>query len=174
MLNELKREANLTLTENGALPRLFGAGERLKGESFVERLRYIASFRQAANTDLSAVFDLILSAAVRHRLPQQELPKKLYIISDMEFDAAVDDADKTVLESAAARYAAYGYTLPSLVFWNVSSRRRQQPVTVNERGVALVSGCSPRVFSMVMDGVLEPYAYMLAILRGERYAAVTV
>ena len=145
----------------------------LRGETFADRLRYIASFRKPANTNLSAVFELILSAAVRCGLPQAELPRRLYVISDMEFDAAVDGADRTVLESAAASYAAHGYELPQLVFWNVGSRRRQQPVTVNDHGVALVSGCSPRIFSMVTGGVLEPCGWMLAVLQSPRYAEIT-
>ena len=67
------------------------------------------------------------------------------------------------------RYAAAGYKLPDLVFWNVDSRNEQQPVKENDRGVALVSGCSPRVFSMVMDGELNPYAFMLSVIDTERY-----
>ena len=42
----------------------------------------------------------------------------------------------------------------------------------NDRGVALVSGCSPRIFSMVMDGELNPYAFMLNVIDTERYAPI--
>jgi len=58
------------------------------------------------------------------------------------------------------------------VFWNVDSRSRQQPVTRNEQGVVLVSGCTPRIFSMVASGTLTPYAYMLEVLGGERYREI--
>lgn len=144
----------------------------LKGKTFVEKLRYIASFCQVANTNLTAVFDLILSAAVKNNVAQEDLPQKLYIISDMEFDACVNDASETVFENARRQYAKYGYELPQIVFWNVQSRNRQQPVTMNDRGVALVSGCSPRIFSMAMEGVLDPYAFMLSVLNAERYAPI--
>ena len=144
----------------------------LKGETFVEKLRYIASFCEVANTNLTAVFDLILSAAVRNNVPKEDLPQKLYIISDMEFDACVNNASATVFENARKRYAEHGYELPQLVFWNVQSRNCQQPVTMNDRGVALVSGCSPRIFSMAMEGVLDPYAFMLSVLNAERYAPI--
>ena len=144
----------------------------LKGETFVEKLRYIASFNEVANTNLTAVFDLILSAAVKNSVPQEDLPQKLYIISDMEFDACVHNASATVFENARKCYAEHGYELPQLVFWNVQSRNRQQPVTMNDRGVALVSGCSPRIFAMAMEGVLDPYAFMLSVLNTERYAPI--
>ena len=61
----------------------------IKGKTFADRLHYIASFNEVANTNLEAVFDLILEAAVQNHVPQSELPKKLYIISDMEFDSSV-------------------------------------------------------------------------------------
>ena len=144
----------------------------IKGETFADRLRYIASFNQIANTNIEAVFDLILNAAVNNHVPQSDLPAKLYIISDMEFDSCVRDASLTNFENARQRFEAAGYTLPQLVFWNVASRNRQQPVTVNDRGVALVSGCSPRIFSMAMEGELDPWSFMLSVIGTERYAPI--
>ena len=144
----------------------------LKGDTFVEKLRYISSFNEVANTNLEAVFELILAAAVKNNVAREDLPGKLYVISDMEFDACADNASATIFENARKRYAEHGYELPQLVFWNVQSRNRQQPVTMDDRGVALVSGCSPRIFSMAMEGVLDPYAFMLSVLNSERYAPI--
>lgn len=154
--------------EFSAAPRLI----EIKGRTFADRLDYIASFNEVANTDLEAVFDLILSAAVKNNVPQSELPAKLYIISDMEFDACVHNADMTNFRNAEQMFAEHGYELPQIVFWNVSSRNRQQPVTFNDRGVALVSGCTPRIFSMVMDGDMDPVSYMLSAVDTERYAVI--
>ena len=144
----------------------------IKGSTFADRLRYIASFNQVANTNLEAVFQLILNAAVKNNVPPSDLPEKLYIISDMEFDCCVRNSSLTNFENAKRMFEAAGYRLPRLVFWNVASRNRQQPVTQNEQGAALVSGCSPRIFSMVMDGMLSPYDFMLSVLNTERYAPI--
>lgn len=144
----------------------------IKGRTFVDRLRYIASFCQVASTNLESVFDLILDAAVRNHVPQKELPSTLYIISDMEFNCCVRNADMTNFENAKKKFAAHGYELPNIVFWNVASRNAQQPVTMNEQGVALVSGSSPRIFSMISTGTLSPYAFMLEVLGSERYAPI--
>ena len=144
----------------------------VKGDTFADRLRYVASFNEIADTDLKAVFDLILNAAVRNNVPQEELPATLYLISDMEFNCCVSKADATNFENAKAKFAAHGYHLPKIVFWNVNSRNTQQPVTQNEQGVALVSGCGPRIFSMISNGVLSPLGYMLEILGAERYQKI--
>ena len=144
----------------------------IKGETFVEKLRYVTSFNQIANTNIEAVFDLILDTAVKNKLPQKELPRKLVIISDMEFDMCVHNASLTNFQNAKRRFEAAGYILPDVVFWNVASRNRQQPVTQNEQGVALVSGCTPRLFSMIAGGKLSPYSFMMEVLSSERYAGI--
>ena len=144
----------------------------IRGRDLAEKVRYCMTFNECANTNLEAVFDLILRAAVRNRVPQADMPSKLYIVSDMEFDSCVMNSSMTNFESAKARFAAAGYRLPDLVFWNVDSRNGQQPVRENDRGVALVSGCSPRIFSMVMEGQLNPYEFMLRVIDTERYAPI--
>lgn len=145
----------------------------IKGSDIAEKVRYCCQYNEVANTNLSAVFNLLLKTAVKYDLPQEELPKRLYIISDMEFDTCVENAGVTNFENAKRKYAEKGYTLPEIVFWNVESRNNQQPVTMNENGIALVSGCSPRLFSMVASGELDPYKTMLDILSSERYAKIS-
>lgn len=147
----------------------------IKGDSFVDKLRYITSFCKVADTNLEAVFDLVLNAAVKNKVSQADLPSKLIIISDMEFNSCVWGAEETNFNNAKKKFEAAGYKLPEVVFWNVASRNRQQPVSKNEQGVLLVSGCTPRIFSMVADGSLSestPYEFMLEILGSERYEKI--
>ena len=144
----------------------------IKGEDILDKVRYCHGFNEVANTNIRKVFELILDAAKKNSVPRDELPKKLYIISDMEFDYCAEDASLTNFEYAKKLFAEAGYTLPEIVFWNVASRNRQQPVTKNERGVALVSGCTPRLFKMVASGTMNPYAFMLEVVESERYAKI--
>lgn len=155
----------ITFSEN---PRLV----EIKGRDICEKVRYCRRFNEVANTNLQRVFELILKTAVEHHVMQREMPARLYIISDMEFDVCTEDSSLTNFSYAQRLYAKFGYQLPEVVFWNVASRNRHQPVTVNDRGVALVSGCTPRIFSMLTAGVLSPYAFMMEVLSSERYAPI--
>ena len=150
-----------------ALPKLV----EVRGRDIVEKVRYCMSFNDCSNTDLEKVFDLLLRTAVKNRVPQEEMPAKLYIISDMEFDCC-GHADMTNFRSAQKMFAAFGYVLPQVVFWNVQSRNRQQPVAKNEQGVCLVSGCNAQIFSMLKNDTLDPYHFMMQILTAERYAVI--
>ena len=144
----------------------------IKGADIVEQVRYCRTFDEVADTNIQRVFELILSAAVQNRLPQKELPTTLYIVSDMEFNWCTRDASMTNFDYAKDLYRQHGYRLPRVVFWNVQSRNRQQPVSMNEQGVALVSGCTPRIFSQVMSGEMDPMSNMLSVLGAERYAVI--
>lgn len=145
---------------------------KLKGETFVDKLRYVSSFNEVANTNIEAVFDLILKTAVENNAKQSELPSKIYLISDMEFDEAVENSKLTNFENAKKKFEQKGYKLPVIVFWNVASRTNQQPVTQNENGVVLVSGCTPKLFEMVANGEINPYSFMLDVINSKRYEKI--
>jgi uncharacterized protein involved in tolerance to divalent cations len=93
----------------------------------------------------------------------------------MEFDYCAKGASLTNFEYVKKLFEDAGYKLPEVVFWNVASRNRQQPVTKNEQGVLLVSGCTPRLFKMMTDGKLSestPYEFMMEVLTSERYEKI--
>ena len=144
----------------------------IRGKSLRERVAYVESMSEVANTNIAAVFDLLLQTALKNRLPQSALPKRLFIISDMEFDRCADSADQANFDWAKKNYEAVGYTLPQIVFWNVAARNKQVPVTMNEQGVILMSGFTPMLFSMVTEDNIDPYAFMLSVIDTERYREI--
>jgi hypothetical protein len=144
----------------------------IKGRDIVEKVRYCMSFNECSNTDIERTFALILRTAVMNRLPAEDMPEKIYIISDMEFDACAGNAKATNFEHAREQYRKFYYELPQIIFWNVNSRNAQQPVRMNENGVALVSGCNPQIFSMLKEDNLEPYNFMMSVLSSTRYERI--
>lgn len=127
------------------------------------------------NTNVEAVFDLLLNVATEHKLKQREIPTIL-IISDMEFDrcAVTNDGylDQALFESIGKKWAKKGYKLPTLVFWNVCSRTKGIPLKENELGVKLISGFSPNIMNMVLSDEKNAYKSMVDVLNGERYKQI--
>ena len=144
----------------------------IHGATLRDKLKYIGSLPWGGSTNLEAVFDLILNTAVESHAKQAELPQVLYIFSDMEFNCAVRDADKTVYENARERFEAAGYRMPAVVFHNVNSWQMQTPVTAHTRGTALTSGASTHALGHKFDGNVTPMDHMLRVLNGERYAMI--
>lgn len=144
-------------------------------DSLHAKLQTAFAHDEVANTNIEAVFDLILTTAVKNKMSQEEIPQNILIISDMEFDSACDYRHRPtqgLFAKIAQDYAAAGYKLPRLVFWNVNSRTGTIPVKENDLGVALVSGFSTNICKMVLSGELDPYKCLLETLNTERYDAV--
>ncbi len=138
-----------------------------------EKLELAFSNNDCTNTNIEATFRLILETAVRNRLRQEELPATILIISDMEFDQAMWGRNTdTLFGIIKKKFAAHGYKMPKLVFWNVNSRTNVIPVRENELGVGLVSGFSVNICNMVLSNELDPFACLKKALEGERYRKV--
>ena len=148
------------------------------------KLQIAKKYNEVANTNIEKVFNLILDTAISNHMSQEDLPKNILIISDMEFDSCATAGDRnhygyynnkpdarlfTVIEN---RFKAAGYKMPRLVFWNLCSRTGTVPVKENDLGVALVSGFSVNVVKMVMSGKTDPFECLLETLNSERYAPI--
>ena len=163
-----------------------------KCNSLYEKVYEARRHNECENTNIYKTFKLILDTAKNHSLKQDEMPKSVLVISDMEFDGAVDLSTsgrsnywsdgvvgdqfdskcKTLFEKIADEYQQAGYELPKLVFWNVCSRTGAIPLQQNKNGVILVSGFSPTIASMVFSQKNDPYDVLIEKLNSKRYEPV--
>lgn len=147
-----------------------------RGQSLRDKISIALGHNEVSDTNIEAVFDLILSTAVHNNMRQEDIPANILIISDMEFNACARCnhvyMNASLFEIIGHKYAAHGYKLPRLVFWNVNSRTNTIPVRENDMGVALVSGFSVNICKMVMSGKTDPFECLLETLNSERYQPV--
>lgn len=152
-------------------------------ESLADKYNVLIEYNDYSNTDLEKVFDLLLLTAVSNNMSQDDLPKRVLIVSDMEFDHATTITDyyqhsyvmeqyKTLFQSIKDRWTAAGYAMPDIVFWNVNSRTQTIAVTANEVGVILVSGFSVNNVNMILSGEIDPWTTLKSVLDSERYDAI--
>nr|DAF57497.1 MAG TPA: protein of unknown function (DUF2828) [Myoviridae sp. ctqfO1] len=141
-----------------------------------DKLKYLAKYDDISSTNIESVFDLILDTAVKNGVSQEDMPKTVLIVSDMEFNMAQgyynEKGNKALFETIAEKYKKEGYKLPKLVFWNVNSRTNTVPLTQNENGVILISGFSKNLMDMVMSSELDPYKALVKQLNLPRYEIV--
>lgn len=121
------------------------------------------------NTNLESVFNLLLKAAVDHKLPEKEMPTKILIMSDMQFDTATLRPSETLFQNIERQYAEAGYQRPQVVFWNINSSGSNVPVTLGVGGTGLVGGFSPSVMKGILSGELDPMNMMMSIISNPRY-----
>ena len=155
-----------------------------KCSSLKTKLNEARKHNEISNTNIEAVFDMILKTAVDNNMSQDEIPQNILVISDMEFDSCVTTnacsnswrktrPTTTLFDTIRERYEAHGYKLPKLIFWNVNSRTNTIPVKENDLGVALVSGFSVNILKMVMSNKLDPWEILKETLMVPRYNCIT-
>jgi len=143
----------------------------ITGRSIEERVNSLMRADWGMNTNLQKTFQVILDTAVNNCLPESEMPNKLLIISDMEFDQC---GTQTNLEGIRDQYEVAGYTLPEIVFWNVNGRPNNVPARSNDQGIGLVSGFSPAILKTILAGqVVNPVQLMRDAVDIERYSNIT-
>ena len=146
--------------------------QTIVGKTVGDRIRNLSSSAWGFNTDLRAVFESVLKAGIKNDVPDAEMPKKLIIVSDMQFDQACASNKRTNFEQIEKMYRKAGYEMPQLVFWNVNAGANV-PMTIHDTGTCLVSGCSPSILRSVLGGkVITPVEVMRDAVYTERYAPI--
>jgi hypothetical protein len=143
----------------------------IKGSNLAQRAVNLGHANWGMSTNLQKAFELILNSAVREGLNESDMPTKLLIISDMEFNQATTG---TNLDAIKQQYINAGYVIPEVIFWNVNGRMGNVPAKADEEGVGLVSGFSPSILTSILQGRVEtPMDLMHKTISTDRYEAVT-
>ena len=147
-----------------------------KCNSLKEKIELACRYNEVADTNIEAVFDLILKTAISQNMQQNEIPSNILIISDMQFNQATGyKTDDRLFTTIAKKYEQAGYKLPKLIFLNVCDRGKDTiPVKENENGVVLCSGYSVNLIKMIMSQKLDPYEVLVETLLSERYKQITI
>lgn len=143
----------------------------VKNESIFNRCKSLLDAPWGGNTNFQAVFDLILTQAKRYQLNQKDMPKRLFIFSDMQFDKA--DRNTTNFKAIDQKYTQSGYKRPQIIFWNLDGSTSDFPVSVDNNNTAMVSGFSPSILKAILHGKdFSPYTVMRETLDMDRYNPV--
>lgn len=122
------------------------------------------------STSIQKAFELVLKTAKNGNVKQEDMPDYVIVFSDMQFNQA---GGFSAHELVKAQYAAAGYKMPQLVFWNLCGGKGNAPVTFDTNGTAMVSGFSPAVAEAVLAMDIEtftPWNVMLKAIMKDRYA----
>lgn len=153
----------------------------VEGVDFCDKVYRVSRALWGGSTNIEGAFDMMLEVALANHCSQDEIPQNLIVISDMEFNYCVSSnayrsswggggVDDTLFEKMRAKWAAHGYAMPHLVFWNVQARQNNIPMR-DEANVSYVSGMSPVIYEMLLSGKTAQ-DLMYEKLDSERYAPI--
>lgn len=141
--------------------------------SLREKIWKAYRYSDCSNTNLEATFDLILDTAIRHNLTQEDLPKNLLIVSDMQADRGSSNPYTTLMEAIEQKFVAHGYKLPRLIWWNLCGTDNTVFPQIKGNCV-LISGFSQNNYKMIMSGKLDPWDCLLEVINSVRYEILSM
>lgn len=161
---------------------------KFEGVDIFDKFQRAREADWGGSTNIEATFDMMLKVALQNHVPADEMPQTLYIFSDMEFNSCMScgpvSTDRwgyynsnritggkidTLLETIAKRWAAHGYTLPRVIFWNLDARQNNIPALGGR--FSYVSGFSMNMVEQILSGK-DGYDLMMEKLNTERYACI--
>ena len=146
----------------------------LKGETLFQKINNAGRAGWGMNTDLKAAFKKVLDIAEKNNVSQEEMPKVIVVISDMEIDYS-GNKDWSFYDKMASKFQKAGYIIPNVIFWNVNSRHDVFHADATRKGVQLASGQSVTVFKQVLQNLgYNPIETMENIINSERYDCITI
>lgn len=129
----------------------------------VDRYRSLQWFFDYS-ASLREIYSLLLTTALRQGLSQEELPDRLYVISDY-YSPQRGKKDAAAAEEAQARFAERGYRAPKLIAWDMEARANGE----GSEDVTWIVGDRPQEYLRAISGLCDRDAYLRAVLSGERY-----
>ena len=149
--------------------------QKVVGRDVYEKIDNMSHANWGVNTNIKAVFDILLNKAIRGGLTQESMPQNVIIISDMQFDCCnryrCINTD-SLMEKIYDEWKEAGYEMPHLIFWNVNASSRNIPI-LGRGKISYVSGFSPSIFEAVLSNK-SGYELMMEVLNNERYDRITV
>lgn len=146
----------------------------VEGDTFFARVRNLKNAPWGGSTNFAAAFREILRLATAAKLSREQLPQRLIVVSDMQFDMA-DRNFESNYEVLKREFAQAGFDVPHLVFWNVNGSTSDFPAFSGQAKVSLVSGFSTAILKSVLTGVeLTPLQTVLNVVLDARYDAISL
>ena len=142
-------------------------------ETLHDKLDKISGYDDCSNTDIYSTMKLILDTAVNNKIPQEEMPEMIVVVSDMGFDGGRFNFNKALFENIIEEYESHGYKMPKICFWNINDRNDNGiPLQKNDMGLILCSGFSVQIMKMFMSNNLDPYQVLIETINNPRYDAI--
>jgi hypothetical protein len=152
----------------------------IEGETLKERINSIKNMNWGYSTNFESVAEIIVDFGKKYRILDKDMPKKIIVLSDMQFDEAqnIDKNNKLPHNIFLDKFKKNNFTSPKIIYWNLNSDNTKSfPVDINENGTAIISGFSEQLLkifmeydnfdpNIVLNKILEPYIKYININKG--------
>jgi hypothetical protein len=139
-------------------PTLYDMGQ-FENASLREKVAHILAAPWGGSTNFQGALNCVLEYGRSRNAPAEEMPERLVVVSDMQFDVADSNFAGSFTDTMThirARYAEAGYEVPEIIFWNVNSAHQNVVAKSDEEGAVLLAGFSEKLMKFIFEGDIVP------------------
>lgn len=150
--------------------------------SLYDAYKVIKDMEYGLSTDFVKCCKTIIDSAIENSISDSEMPKKIFVFTDMQFDSAnPNEKDiRTTYEIISKMFSRHNYSVPKFIFWNLNSDHGETfPVNCAVENTAVVSGFSEQLLKIFMqydefnpefivDEIIKPYLEFVTISEDEK------
>lgn len=143
--------------------------------SLCSKVRAVMNTGVGYSTNLEKAFMKVLDTATFNRIPQEDMPKAIVVISDMEIDKYHRGYGLDFVTEMVGRFRSRGYEMPKLVLWNVEARNNTFHAAKTNPYVQFASGSAASTFKAILETIgLNAYEAMMKTLNDKMYDSVVL
>jgi hypothetical protein len=121
--------------------------------NIVKKIEFLKNAPWGGSTNIGKALEMILNVALINKISNEDMPKKMVIFSDMQFDQALDYSDqfRTGFEILENKFRSNGYDLPHIIFWNLRGDTLGYNNKTTQKGTTMLSGFGPTSFKSFLN-----------------------
>ena len=149
--NKLKKPWKNKVLTFDTEPAWFDIPEHM---DIVQKIKHLLKAPWGGSTNIGLALDRMLDIAVKNKIKPEDMPSKLLILSDMQFDRACKPGDTflTGYELIESKYKKSGLAMPHIIFWNLRGNTKGYVNKTNQAGTTMLSGFGASTFKKFMSG----------------------
>lgn len=135
---------------------------KIRSKLLRDKIYEVLELSQTKEVNIESALDIILFAAIKHNLDEENIPKRLFCITDNNCEISILskkgyinnhfllNAEK--YENIKDKWERAGFSIPKIILWNIDGRREDSTVIYDNENIIFAFGYSRKVFKTLVSG----------------------
>lgn len=144
---------------------------KIQDSDIVGQVDAIKNLKLSTSSNIESALDLLLFTSIKKELPNDNMPKNILIISDLDLENKYKGSNSIKL--IKNKWALSGYLVPALKFWQIKDGEINKSISKDIYSNIFAKGYSREVFtSLLKSEIITSDDLLLNSLENSRYSDI--
>jgi len=144
---------------------------KIQGSDIVEQVEVIKNLEYYTSYNIESALDLLLFTSIKKELPNDNMPKNILIISDLDLENKYKGSHS--IQLIKNKWSLSGYLVPKLKFWQIEGNEINKGISKDIYSNIFAKGYSREIFiSLLKSEIINSEDLPLKSLENSRYSEI--